>query len=188
MKNFWIRVLDIILSTGALILWSPVMLIICLVLLIFNGPGPIIYKRRSIGKNGKIFWLYKFRTMNHAAENGSPWEKELNRITPCGRILRKFSLDELPQLINIIKGDMHFIGLNALKPSEAALYGDEDKNWRFVDKPGLTGPVQLTSGNDLLSFDKRKEIEYNYTIKKNFWFDLKLFGRTWWYIFGGKNK
>lgn len=187
-KQNWVyRLLDLILGIGAFILWLIPFLIIMIIKLIADGK-PIFYKRISVGRNGQLFALYKFRTMTNAAENDIPWEKELDRITPCGRILRKFSLDELPQLINIIKGDMHFIGLNALKPSEAALYGDEDKNWRFADKPGLTGPIQLTFGNDLLSFDKRKGIEYNYTIKKNFWLDIKLFGRTWWYIFGGKNK
>lgn len=187
LKKINYRILDLILGIGAFLLWLIPFCIIIIIKLIADGK-PIFYKRTSVGRDGKLFELYKFRTMTNAVENDVPWEKELNRTTPCGRILRKFSLDELPQLINIIKGDMHFIGLNALKPSEAALYSNEDKNWRFTDKPGLTGPVQLTSGNDLLSFDMRKEIEYNYTIKKNFWLDIKLFGRTWIYIFGGKNK
>lgn len=142
-----------------------------------TSKGPIIYKQERLGKNGKPFMLFKFRSMvNDAEKNGAQWaEQDDDRTTPVGRFLRKTRLDELPQLINIILGHMSIVGP---RPERACFYAEfsgyiEGFDQRLCIIPGLTGFAQISGGYDLKPEEK---IVYDvfYIKNRSFWFDLKI--------------
>ena len=183
-----IRFFDVVLSIIALIILSPLLLITALVILITSG-RPILYIHTRIGKDRKPFKLYKFRTMVKDAhkmrellqdKNEAQWPffKMTNdpRITKVGKILRKTSIDELPQLINIIKGDMAIVGPRPLPPEEASVCDDR----KFAVRPGLTGPRQLVRYK-AVSVEERDAMEIAYVedkhkFKTNLIIILKTFG------------
>ena len=153
------RILDFILSLLALIVLSPIMLVIYILVLIKIG-RPAIFKQKRPGKNEKIFTLYKFRTMtDEKDENGNllPDEK---RLTKFGNFLRSTSLDELPELINIIKGDMAIVGPRPLLVEYLEYYTEEEKHRHDV-RPGLTGLAQVNGRNNLQWEERfKKDVEY----------------------------
>lgn len=169
------RLLDIILSLLAIIIIFPIFLIIGILVLMFIGQ-PAIFRQKRPGKNEKIFTMYKFRTMtNKKDEDGNLLPDEL-RLTKLGKFLRKTSLDEIPEFINILKGDMSFVGPRPLLVEYLPYYTEEEHHRHDV-RPGLTGLAQV-SGRNLLNWDDRfkKDIEYikNITFRK----DLKIILKT----------
>ena len=169
------RLLDIILSLLAIIIILPIFLIIGIFVLIFIG-RPALFRQKRPGKNEKIFTMYKFRTMtNKKDKDGNLLPDEL-RLTKLGKFLRKTSLDEIPEFINILKGDMSFVGPRPLLVEYLPYYTEEEHHRHDV-RPGLTGLAQV-SGRNLLNWDDRfkKDIEYvnNITFKN----DLKIAFKT----------
>lgn len=204
MYNFGKRILDLVSAVVLLVIFSPVFLV-APVLIKLETRGPIFYRQRRVGKNGKEFWMYKFRNMVHNAdqilkENKSfrkkfmkkaGWKvdaKDDPRITKVGKWLRKFSIDELPQVINIFSGEMSMVGPRAYRNDDAggneiekqlALYPNLRKKMETVltVKPGLTGPWQ-TSGRNALSWDKRVELDAKYAKRKNLLYDVWIILKT----------
>ena len=169
------RTLDLILSLMALIVLMPLMIIIGILVRINLG-SPIIFKQKSPGKNEKIFTLYKFRTMTDKRDIDGNLLPDEYRLTKFGKFLRSTSLDELPELINIIKGDMAIVGPRPLLVEYLPYYTEEEKHRHDV-RPGLTGLAQV-NGRNLLEWDERlkKDLEYINSISvKN---DLFIIFRT----------
>lgn len=175
-KHFFKRFFDIVLSGGALIVFSPVMLVVAILIRVKLG-GPVVFCQYRPGKNNKIFKLYKFRSMtNEKDENGNllPDEK---RLTKFGKMLRRTSLDELPQLWNIFKGDMSIIGPRPRMVQECVFLKEEDLNKRSRVKPGLTGLAQVNGRNNI-TFDKVVEYDKQYVDNLNLKLDTKIFFKT----------
>lgn len=169
------RILDLILSLMALIVLMPLMIIIGILVRIKLGK-PVIFKQQRPGKNEKIFTLYKFRTMTDKRDIDGNLLPDEYRLTKFGKLLRSTSLDELPELINIIKGDMAIVGPRPLLVEYLPYYTEEEKHRHDV-RPGLTGLAQV-NGRNLLEWDERlkKDLEYINSISvKN---DLFIIFRT----------
>lgn len=169
------RILDLTLSLMALIVLMPLMIIIGILVRINLG-SPIIFKQKRPGKNEKIFTLYKFRTMTDKRDIDGNLLPDEYRLTKFGKFLRSTSLDELPELINIIKGDMAIVGPRPLLVEYLPYYTEEEKHRHDV-RPGLTGLAQV-NGRNLLEWDERlkKDLEYINSISvKN---DLFIIFRT----------
>lgn len=158
-KKYIKRILDIILSLIAIIITLPIFLIVGILILIFIGQ-PAIFRQKRPGKNEKIFTMYKFRTMtNKKDKNGNLLPDEL-RLTKLGKFLRKTSLDEIPEFINILKGDMSFVGPRPLLVEYLPYYKEEEHHRHDV-RPGLTGLAQVNGRNNLDWNDKfQKDLEY----------------------------
>lgn len=171
-----------------------------------NSPGPIIFVQRRVGKGGKVFGMYKFRSMVQNAEEILNKDPELlekyregsyklrveedPRITRVGRVLRRTSMDELPQLFNILKGEMSLVGPRAYKPDEIRDWkrkhpGSRDVRLLLAVKPGLTGLWQV-SGRSEVDFAERVRLDAEYVKKKSLWGDVKILLRTPWVVIGGK--
>lgn len=152
------RILDLILSLMALIVLMPLMIIIG-ILVAINLGNPIIFKQKRPGKDEKIFTLYKFRTMTDEKDEKGKLLPDSQRLTKFGKFLRSTSLDELPELINILKGDMSIVGPRPLLVEYLKLYNEEQKHRHDV-RPGLTGLAQ-TSGRNAITWEEKfeKDIE-----------------------------
>lgn len=170
------RVFDLIVSTLSLILLSPVLLIIS-ILIKADGNGSIIFKQYRVGKNDKLFEIYKFRSMKEEApEIASNCLSNVDSyVTSVGRVLRKTSFDELPQLINIIKGDMSLVGPRPVinDESEKELLRLRTKYGISRLVPGLTGWAQI-NGRDNMSIERKIQLERDYLNRHSFFFDLKV--------------
>ncbi len=152
--------------------------------------GPIFYTQDRVGKDRKTFKIYKFRSMIKDAEKhtGPVWAAENDpRITKVGKILRATAMDELPQLLNIFKGDMSFVGPRAERPEMIAQFGERipKYNLRFQAKPGLTGIAQIFGRYDT---PPQHKLRYDlfYIENQSFWLDLKLILLSFWITFRGK--
>ncbi len=171
-------VLDFCLALISLIFLSPLFVIISLVIKL-DDPGKVIFKQARAGKNGKLFYIYKFRTMVENAENmglGYGIAKNDPRITRVGRFLRKTSLDELPQLFNVLKGEMSFVGPRPGLPYQVERYSAKQHR-RLLVKPGITGLAQV-QGRGLIPWSKRIEYDLWYIDHWSLWLDLKIMLRT----------
>ncbi len=170
-EAYFKRIFDVFLSTGALIVLSPVMAVVALLVRILIG-SPVLYVQARPGKDEKIFKIYKFRTMtNETDENGEllPDEKRLTRF---GKLLRSTSLDELPELVNIIKGDMAIVGPRPLLVKYLGRY-NSDQHHRHDVRPGLTGYAQ-THGRNELSWEEKFDMDVQYTKNVTFRNDLRI--------------
>lgn len=177
-KRFGKRALDIVLSLIAMIVLAIPMLIIIIAIKI-DDPGPAIFKQKRVGKGKKLFWLYKFRSMKidtpdvptHLLENPGQY------ISHIGRILRKTSLDELPQIYNIFTGKMSIIGPRPALWNQDDLIAERDKYGANDVKPGLTGWAQI-NGRDELEIPVKASLDGEYVEKMSFLFDCKCFFGT----------
>lgn len=158
-KKYVKRMLDFILSLLALIILMPVMLIIYILVRIKLGK-PAIFKQKRPGKDEKIFTLYKFRTMTNEKDENGKLLPDSQRLTKFGKFLRSSSLDELPELINIIKGDMSIVGPRPLAVQYLPYYNEQEKHRHDV-RPGLTGLAQINGRNNL-SWEEKFEYDLNY--------------------------
>ncbi len=180
-KNIYLkikRLLDIIFSFLGIIIVSPIFLIVAIAIKI-DSKGPIIFKQKRLGKNGKEFDIYKFRSMIVGAEKigtGVYSKKDDNRVTRVGKFIRMTSIDELPQLVNILKGEMSFIGPRPVLTYHPWKYEDytEEQLKRFEVRPGVTGWAQI-HGRKQLEWDKRIKYDVEYAEKVNFILDIKIF-------------
>lgn len=171
------RMFDLILAFFSLILALPLMLIIAIAIKL-DDPGPIIFKQERLGRNGKVFEIYKFRTMiNNAISVGSGLRTEAgdSRITRVGTILRKTSLDELPQLLNVMKGEMSFIGPRPPVPYHPYIYENysEEQRLRFTIRPGITGLAQVKYRNSA-TWDERIIEDIKYVRNIGLILDIKI--------------
>ena len=165
------RILDFILSLIALIVLSPVLLVVAILVRIKLG-SPIIFKQQRPGKDEKIFTLYKFRTMTDEKDENGNLLADSERLTRFGKILRSTSLDELPELINIIKGDMAIVGPRPLLVEYLPLYNKEQKHRHDV-RPGLTGLAQI-NGRNSISWENKFNDDIEYIHNINFLYDTKI--------------
>ncbi len=170
-KNFLKRLLDFLLSLFGLILSGPILLLISIFLYFANHGSPFFIQNRP-GKYGKIFKIIKFKTMNDAKDVNGNLLPDAQRLTPVGRFVRKTSLDEIPQLINVLKGDMSLIGPRPLLTGYLHLYNDF-QNKRHEVKPGITGWAQV-NGRNAISWDKKFELDVYYVEHISFLLDLKI--------------
>ncbi|OME82145.1 sugar transferase [Paenibacillus sp. FSL A5-0031] len=173
------RILDVIISLIGLLVLSPILLITAILIKV-ESKGPAIFKQERLGLNGKVFEIYKFRSMCIGAEKSGVYSsKGDTRVTKIGRFIRATSIDELPQLINIIIGDMSIIGPRptlTYHPWSLEKYTDEQFR-RFSVRPGVTGWAQI-NGRKEVQWDKRIEYDVEYVINISFALDLKIFYKT----------
>ena len=192
------RAMDIIGSLAGLILLSPLLLIIAIAIKIEDPKGSIFFAQQRCGKDNKLFPMYKFRSMVSNAEelleelmehnemDGPVFKiKDDPRITKVGKFIRKTSVDELPQLFNILMGDMSIVGPRPAIPHEVAEYDDYHKQ-RLLVKPGLTCIWQV-SGRNSIGFDEWMEMDLEYITTRNLWIDIKLIFKTVGVLFGDEN-
>lgn len=170
-KKYFKRLLDVIISVFALMLFSPILLILAILIRINLG-SPIIFKQKRPGKNGNIFEIYKFRTMNSNKDADGNLLSDNERLTSFGRFVRSTSLDELPELINILKGEMSLVGPRPLLVEYLTLYSDEQKHRHDV-LPGLTGWAQV-NGRNAISWNEKFKYDLEYVEKVSFLFDVKV--------------
>lgn len=173
-RKFFKRFFDVLLSGCALILLSPVLLIVAVLVRTKLG-SPVIFCQERPGKNEKIFKMYKFRSMTDARdENGVLLPDEV-RLTRLGRILRSTSLDELPELWNILRGDMSIVGPRPLLVKYLPLYNEEQRHRHDV-RPGLTGLAQV-NGRNAITWEDRFIYDVRYVSRITAWGDLKILCR-----------
>ncbi|MBL4994118.1 capsular biosynthesis protein [Enterococcus xinjiangensis] len=173
------RGIDFLLSLVGIIVLSPILLILCIAIKI-DSKGPVIFKQKRVGKNKSHFYIYKFRTMKVDTPQETPTHLLSNPdffITRVGKFLRKTSLDELPQLFNILKGDMAVIGPRPALWNQYDLIDERDKYHANDIRPGLTGLAQI-SGRDELEIDYKARLDGQYTANITPWMDLKCFFGT----------
>lgn len=174
------RLLDIVISATALILLSPFMLIIYLLVRINLG-SPVFFLQERVGKDNKIFKMIKFRTMKNSTDKDGNLLSDNERLTKFGSFLRSFSIDELPELINILKGDMSLVGPRALLVQYLEHYNSEQIRRHDV-LPGLTGWAQINGRNSITWCEKFK-LDVWYVDNWSLWLDIKIFFLTFWKVF-----
>ena len=197
MYDFIKRLFDIVCSLAALIFLSPILLLVCIAIKV-ESPGPVIFKQERIGKNKKTFKMYKFRSMVSDAEklkadlmkenqrNGPMFKiKNDPRVTKVGHFIRRTSIDELPQLVNILKGEMSIVGPRPSLPNEVKQF----EPWmleRLSVKPGLTCYWQV-QGRDNIEFEDWMKLDVKYVRERGFLLDLKLIFKTFFVLLGDPN-
>ena len=175
------RIFEVILSCIGLLVLSPLLLATAVAVKV-ESEGPVIFKQKRIGKDGKVFEIYKFRSMCVGAErtgSGVYSGKNDARVTKVGRVLRATSIDELPQFVNILKGEMSFIGPRPVLTYHPWPY-EEYTDWqkkRFLVRPGVTGWAQV-NGRKGLPWEQRIAYDVEYVEHMSFWFDLRIFFKT----------
>ena len=178
-KKFIKRLLDIIISLVGLIILSPIILILAILVRIKLG-SPVIFKQERPGKDEKIFKLYKFRSMNNKKDENGNLLPDKDRLTKFGKLMRATSLDELPELINILKGDMSLIGPRPLLVRYLPYYNDKEKH-RHDIRPGLTGLAQV-NGRNALNWEDRFKYDIEYVNNITFINDVKILFKTFYKV------
>ena len=180
-KYFFKRFFDILVSLVGLIITSPILLIVAIAIKL-ESKGPIIFKQERVGKNGKVYWMYKFRSMCVGAEQqagGVYCVKGDKRVTKVGKFIRATSIDELPQFVNILKGDMSLIGPRPVLtyyPKKWEEYTETELK-RFSVRPGVTGWAAV-HGRKTNTVEARFEYDNYYAEKLSLWLDIKIFFMT----------
>tara|TARA_B110000027_G_scaffold126590_1_gene145115 strand:- start:1104 stop:1703 length:600 start_codon:yes stop_codon:yes gene_type:complete len=169
------RFFDILIGFTGLILFSPIFLIIIVGLSIYNFGNPFFYQKRP-GKNAVLFKIIKFKTMSDKMDDNGKLLPDAKRLSKLGKLLRKTSLDELPQIINVLKGDMTIIGPRPLLPEYLAFYSNRQKK-RHLVKPGITGWAQI-NGRNAISWEDKFEFDVWYVENLSFTLDFKIFLMT----------
>lgn len=174
MKRFF----DFVISLNMLILLSPLLCVISLIILIDDG-GPVVFSQERVGRNGKPFQIYKFRTMKKNTRRSSTAEltEAREQITKSGKFLRKTSLDELLQLVNVLNGTMSLVGPRPLIPEEEDIHILRRKYNVYSVRPGITGYAQV-NGRDNLSAEEKALFDKEYVDKQSILFDIKILVRT----------
>lgn len=181
------RLIDFWGSLFGLILISPLFLVVAVAIKL-DSPGPVFFRQERAGKDGRVFKIFKFRTMVVNAEKmgaGVFVEKEDSRITRVGKLLRDTSLDELPQLINVLRGEMSLVGPRPTLPYQVERY-DERQKRRLLLRPGITGWAQVR-GRNSLTWPEKIELDIWYVENWSLWLDLKILCKTIYAIFNKQN-
>jgi lipopolysaccharide/colanic/teichoic acid biosynthesis glycosyltransferase len=179
MSKFIKYFIDRLIAAIALLFFWPVILVVA-ILIRFNLGSPVFFTQQRPGKDGRIFTFYKFRTMTDGTDANGNLLSDGERMTPFGTLLRKTSLDELPQLLNVLKGDMSLVGPRPLMVHYLQLYNSEQAR-RHEVLPGITGLAQ-TSGRNTLDWDKRLKLDVAYVDNWSLWLDLRILLATVWKV------
>ena len=191
------RVIDVVCSFVGVLVLSPLFVVIAIIIK-FTSKGPVFFSQKRVGRDGKEFKMYKFRSMVVNAEelkeklasqnemSGPMFKmKDDPRVTKVGKFIRKTSIDELPQLLNVLKGDMSLVGPRPSLPKEVAQF--EDWMYRRLEvKPGLTCYWQV-SGRNNIDFEDWMKLDIKYVDERSTWIDIKLIFKTVFVLFGDKN-
>ena len=172
------RLIDIALALAALLVLSPVLLVAALAIALESG-WPVLFRQTRLGLNGHAFNMLKFRSMCQDAAATGPYFTAANdaRITRVGRFIRRTSVDELPQLINVLRGDMSLVGPRPDVPAQRGLYSDIDWAQRCSVRPGITGLAQALLRSEATEA-QRLALDLRYSREASVWFDLKIMGLT----------
>ena len=170
-KNFFKQLIDFFIALLGLVILSPLIILVIIGLFISNNGRPFFIQKRP-GKNEKIFSIIKFKTMNDKKDNEGNLLSDAQRLTKIGSFVRKTSIDEIPQLINVLKGEMSLIGPRPLLPEYLPLYNEMEKK-RHEVKPGITGWAQVNGRNDI-SWQQKFEYDCWYVDKISFLLDIKI--------------
>lgn len=176
---------DWCMAAMGLVVLFPVMLVIALAVKL-TSPGPVLYRQIRVGKDNRPFLIYKFRSMRADAEkNGAQWAmRDDPRVTPLGRFMRRTHLDEIPQLINVLKGEMSLVGPRPERPIFVSQLSRQIQGYplRLCVKPGITGLAQVYHRYDESIEDVKVKLDYdlNYVSRCGFWMDLRIIWNTFW--------
>ncbi len=180
------RLTDIILSLVALALLAPVLLLAALAV-VFDSGFPIFFRQNRVGLGGREFGMFKFRSMVKNAASTGPYFTQANdtRITRVGQFIRRTSIDELPQIINVLLGDMSLVGPRPDVPAQQSLYAPQDWAQRCRVRPGITGLAQV-KGRSAVSFEQRLALDLDYAKNVSWWRDVQI---IWWTVcqLGGRH-
>jgi undecaprenyl phosphate N,N'-diacetylbacillosamine 1-phosphate transferase len=181
--DFGKRMLDLVLAVGMFVIMLPIFIALLVILFIHFDGSPFFLQDRP-GKNGSLFQIMKFRTMRDSVDKDGILDSDANRITAIGRIIRKASLDEIPQLINVLKGDMSLVGPRPLLVEYLPLYTSTQAR-RHEVKPGVTGWAQV-NGRNAIGWERKFEFDVWYVDNVSFSLDLKILFQTFGNVLRGK--
>jgi len=173
------RLFDIILSLILIILFFPFCILLSVLILVKMG-SPVLFRQQRAGLNNKLFSIYKFRTMTNEKDKHDNLLPDEQRLVSIGKFIRSTSLDELPQLINVLKGEMSFVGPRPLVAEYLPLYNDNQKRRHNV-KPGITGWAQINGRNNI-SWERKFEYDVWYVNNQSFWLDIKILWLTFFKV------
>ena len=173
------RLLDLLLASAAIVILSPMMLAIAVLVRLLLGK-PVLFQQRRPGLHGVPFTFLKFRTMTEARDSDGNLRADAERLTRFGGFLRSLSLDELPELFNVIRGDMSLVGPRPLLMQYLELYSPEQAR-RHEVRPGITGWAQV-SGRNAIGWDKKFALDVWYVDHGSLWLDVKILARTTWKV------
>jgi lipopolysaccharide/colanic/teichoic acid biosynthesis glycosyltransferase len=173
------RAFDVVAASLAVLILSPVLLVLAALELVLVG-SPILFRQQRPGYGGRPFYIIKFRTMTESREAGGAPLADSVRLTPLGRLMRSLSLDELPELLNIVRGEMSFVGPRPLLMQYLPLYTPEQMR-RHEAYPGLTGWAQI-NGRNALDWPARFKLDVWYVDHWSFWLDLRILAITLWKV------
>ncbi len=174
------RLIDIAASSVVILLLSPIMLVVALLVRLQDG-GPAIFKQKRVGKNGREFLFFKFRSMPVTTPNVESSDVKKLTVTPLGKIIRRTNLDELPQLFNILRGDMSLIGPRPPIPSQSGLVALRRENGALALRPGLTGWAQVNS-YDFMPEEEKARLDGEYAHRLSFGMDVEIVLKTLLYL------
>lgn len=174
-NNFFKYFIDIIVSLFGIVIFSPFLLVLAILVRLLLS-SPILFKQQRPGLHGKTFIIYKFRTMKNSYDKHGVLLTDAQRLTKFGKFLRKSSLDELPELFNVLKGDMSLVGPRPLLVEYLPLYTKEQAR-RHEVKPGITGWAQV-NGRNAISWEEKFKLDVWYVDHRSFWLDLKILWLT----------